>query len=63
MGKLSNKVLRKRAWEIYDLYSDKLSVDFEQNKKFLESLDIFPSKVSRNIVAGLLVKLSTERVL
>ena len=63
MGKLSNKVLRKKAQEIYDLYSDKFSVDFEQNKKFLESLGIFPSKVSRNIVAGLLVKLSTEKVL
>ena len=63
MGKLSNKVLRKKAREIYALYSDKLSTDFVQNKKFLDSLDIFPSKVSRNLVAGLLVKLATEKVL
>jgi len=63
MGKLSNKVLRKRAKEIYDLYADKLSTDFEQNKKFLDSLGVFQSKVSRNVVAGLLVRLSREKVL
>lgn len=63
MGKLSNKILRKKAKEIYELYSDNFSTDFVQNKKFLESLSIFSSKTSRNIVAGLLVKLATEKVL
>ena len=32
-------------------------------KKELEELKIFTSKLSRNLVAGLLVKLATEKVL
>ena len=63
MGKLSNKILRKKAQEIYELYPDKITSDFEQNKKFLESLDVFQGKLSRNIIAGLLVKLSREKIL
>ena len=63
MGKLSNKILRKQAKEIYELYPDKFTNDFEHNKKSLNELQIFKSKTSRNIVAGLLVKLATEKVL
>ena len=63
MGKLSNKVLRRKAMEIYELYADKIGSDFEENKKFLDSLGIFKSKVSRNIIAGLLVKLSKKEVI
>lgn len=63
MGKLSNKILRKKAQEIYELYPDKITSDFEQNKKFLDSLDVFQGKLSRNIIAGLLVKLSREKIL
>ncbi len=63
MGKLSNKVLRRKAAEIYELYSDKISTDFENNKRFLDSLGVFSSKTSRNVVAGLLVKMASEKIL
>ena len=63
IGKKSTKSLRRNAKEIYELYPDKFTNDFEINKKSLEELKIFSSKLSRNIVAGLLVKLATEKVL
>lgn len=63
MGKKSTKSLRRNANEIYALYPDKFTTDFESNKKELEELKIFTSKLSRNLVAGLLCKLATEKVL
>ena len=63
MGKLSTKSLRRKAREIYEVYPDRFTTDFEHNKKSLSELEIFTSKTSRNLVAGLLVKLATEKIL
>ena len=63
MGKKSTKSLRRKAKEIYNLYPERFTNDFEHNKKSLDELEIFPGKLSRNLVAGLLVKLATEKVL
>ena len=46
-----------------NLYPDKFNVDFENNKKILEGLNIFYSTISRNIVAGILVRLSVNEEL
>ena len=58
MGKLVSKTLRKKAEELYKLYPQKFSTDFDHNKKVLKDMNIFQSKGPRNIVAGLLVKLA-----
>jgi len=63
MGKKSTKSLRRKAQEIYNLYPDRFTTDFEHNKKSLDELEIFTGKLSRNLVAGLLVTLATEKVL
>ena len=59
MGKQRSKILRRKAEELFEMYPEKFSDDFEKNKKELEELKIFPTKISRNIVAGILVKLAS----
>ena len=60
MGKQSSKILRTKAKELQALYPDKFTTDFDKNKEALNELEIFPSKISRNIVAGMLTSLSQE---
>ncbi|MFH0986612.1 MAG: 30S ribosomal protein S17e [Candidatus Micrarchaeota archaeon] len=63
MGKQRSKILRSRARELCEIYPDKFNQDYEHNKKELNELDIFPSKISRNIIAGYLVKLTAPKEL
>ena len=63
MGKQRSKVLRRKAEELYKLFPDKFSNDFEKNKKALEETKLFKSKTDRNIVAGCLVKLTAKKEL
>ena len=58
MGKQSSKVLKVKARELYEIYKDKITEEFDKNKAFLNDLHIFDySKSDRNIVAGFLTKL------
>lgn len=63
MGKQRSKVLRRKAEEIYNMFKDKFSTDYEKNKKALNEMKIFPNKIDRNIIAGVIVKLAEEKVL
>ena len=56
-------MLRKKAHELYEAFPDKFSTDFDQNKQVLKDMDFFPSKIPRNIVAGLIVKLAKVKAL
>ena len=63
MGKQRSKILYRKAQELYDLYPEKFTNDFEENKKVLKEMEVFPNKVSRNIAAGILVKVATGKEL
>jgi ribosomal protein S17E len=63
MGKQVSKVLRRKAKQLYELHKDKFSSDFEQNKKALEELNIAMTKIDKNILAGVLVKLAEVKTL
>ncbi len=63
MGKQRSKILHRKSKELYELFPEKFTTDFEENKKALNELDIFPNKISRNIVAGILVKMAAEKEL
>jgi small subunit ribosomal protein S17e len=63
VGKQRSKILRSRAEELLALYPGKFSEDYEANKKALEELKMFPTKISRNIVAGILSKIVTGKEL
>lgn len=63
LGKQRSKVLRRKAEEIYKMFPDKFSKDYEKNKKELDAMKIFHTKIDRNIIAGYMVKLVQEKVL
>lgn len=63
MGKQRSKVLRRKAEEIYNMFPDKFSKDYESNKKVLDEMKIFQNKIDRNIIAGYIVKLAQEKIL
>ena len=49
--------VRKLALEIYEKYGDRVSKDFEENKKLVKEVLRIPSKKVRNMVAGYLTRL------
>ena len=49
--------VKKMALEIYRKYRDRVSADFEENKKLVMEVANIPSKKIRNMVAGYLVRL------
>lgn len=49
--------------ELKKMFPDKFTVDFDQNKKTLDEMQVFQSKTQRNLAAGYLVGLSKEKVL
>jgi len=63
LGKQRSKVLRRKAEELYKMFPDKFSKDYESNKRVLDSMKIFQNKIDRNIIAGYMVKLAQEKVL
>lgn len=55
--------MRRKAEEIYKMFPDKFSKDYEKNKKELNAMKIFHTKIDRNIIAGYIVKLAQEKIL
>ncbi|MBI1973293.1 30S ribosomal protein S17e [Candidatus Micrarchaeota archaeon] len=57
MGKQRSSVLRRKAEKLFEMFQDRFSDNFDQNKRFLDTLHIFNDKISRNIIAGIIVKM------
>lgn len=55
MGRIRDNKLKKYAKEIVEKFPDKVSLDFEENKAFLnENFDIYSKKL-RNKLAGYII--------
>jgi small subunit ribosomal protein S17e len=52
--------VKRIALEIYNRYPDKVSADFEENKKLVSRLLTSRSKKVRNMVAGYLTRLKRK---
>ena len=52
--------VKRIALEIYNRYPDKISTDFNENKKLVSQLLISRSKKVRNMVAGYLTRLKRK---
>ncbi len=55
MGRIRTKWIKNMAKELINHYPDKLDSNFENNKRVLDELKIFPDKSVRNKVAGYIV--------
>ncbi|MBN3037633.1 MAG: 30S ribosomal protein S17e [Candidatus Diapherotrites archaeon] len=57
MGKQTIALLKTKAEKIMKLYANQVTNNFEENKKFLDSLGVFDySKKDRNMVAGFITR-------
>jgi small subunit ribosomal protein S17e len=52
MGKVRPKYIKNIARRLVEIYGDRFSDDFEENKKLLMELADVPSKAVRNRMAG-----------
>lgn len=57
LGKVRQEHLKKIARELVKRYPDKFSIDFQNNKKVVESLAQIPSTKLRNRIAGYITRL------
>lgn len=59
LGKVRPEHVKKFARELVELYPDKFSTDFQNNKKVVESLAQIYSAKLRNRIAGYITRLQS----
>lgn len=57
MGRISTKLIKRKARKFVEKHGDAFGTDFEKNKQALEELTEFSSKKIRNRIAGQIVRL------
>ncbi len=57
MGRVRTKTVKRSARHIVEKYYQKLTLDFQLNKKIAEEVAIIPSKRLRNKIAGFVTHL------
>ncbi len=57
MGKVRTTIVKRTARKILELYPDRVSLDFEENKKLVSEVVEVSSKKLRNQIAGYLTHL------
>jgi len=57
MGRVRNKLVKRAARQIIERYYNKLTLDFDTNKKVTEEVALIPSKALRNKIAGFVTHL------
>ena len=57
MGRVRTKTVKRSARQIVERYYQKLTLDFQLNKKISEEVAIIPSKRLRNKIAGFVTHL------
>jgi small subunit ribosomal protein S17e len=56
MGRIKSKAIKNLAREIIAEHGNRLTADFEKNKKILHEVRKIESKKVRNVVAGYITK-------
>ena len=57
MGRIGTKLVKRTAKQIFKIYPNKFTKDFEGNKKVLFEVADIKSKKLRNIIAGCIIGL------
>jgi small subunit ribosomal protein S17e len=58
LGKVRTEQVKRIARELVEMYEDKFTTDFENNKKLVDALTNISSKKLRNRVAGYTARLA-----
>jgi len=63
MGKQSSSVLKNKSKQVYSIFGDKITDDFEKNKVLVKGIGIFDySKTDRNIIVGFITKMKKKEM-
>ena len=57
MGKVRTEMVKRISQELVDRYERSFTIDFEQNKQFLNDIELDVSKKLRNMIAGYVTRL------
>jgi small subunit ribosomal protein S17e len=57
MGKVRTEMVKRISLELLDRYEKSLSTEFEQNKQFINEIELDVSKKLRNRIAGYITRL------
>lgn len=57
MGKVRTEMVKRISLELLNRYKKSLSTEFEQNKQFLNEIELDVSKKLRNRIAGYITRL------
>jgi small subunit ribosomal protein S17e len=57
MGRIKTKLIKRLTLELLEKHRDKLSTEFEDNKKLVAALMEGTSKKLRNVIAGYVTRL------
>ena len=60
LGRIKTKLIKRTSLKIFEIYSDRISSDFQENKELLIELVPQVSKKMRNIIAGYLSRLKKQ---
>ena len=61
MGKVRPITIKRAARELVELYEERLSIDFEENKKVVDDVMLTGSKRIRNRTAGYVTRLMRRK--
>ncbi|MBW2968764.1 30S ribosomal protein S17e [Candidatus Woesearchaeota archaeon] len=60
MGRIKTKLTKRLTLELLEKHRDKLTTDFESNKKLVAELMAGTSKKLRNVIAGYVTRLKKK---
>lgn len=61
MGKVRPTAIKRASQELVELYADRFSIDFEENKKVIDEFAEIGSKKVRNRTAGYVTRLMRRK--
>ena len=60
MGRIKTTLIKRNTLKLFDLYKEKFTEDFNDNKKIVQSYAEIPSKKLRNVIAGYVTRLKKQ---
>lgn len=60
MGRIKTTFIKRKSQELFNIYGDKFTTDFDNNKPLIEKHANVSSKKLRNVIAGYITRLKKK---
>jgi len=61
MGRIKTRLIKRVTRKILDLYRDRFTDNYDENKKVIDSVSTMPNKKIRNTIAGYVTRLVKKK--